>query len=786
AMLCGQLDGRTIVIAPPALLNKNNPGSWPNVFADFHIPAEFVSIGKLDDAKALTDQREYKNIIIDEAHRFRTETTVSYEDIAEICRGKRVILVSATPYNNSPKDILAQIKIFQNPRKSNIPGVPDLEDFFGRLENKLKKVNRQNDYDKFIEITKDIAKEIRDKVLKHIMVRRTRTEIEKYFAEDLERNNVKFPEVEDPKPLYYQLSEKEDRIFMETVRLITQEFTYARYTPLLYLKEPISPLELQSQRNMGGFMKVLLVKRLESSFYAFRKTIDRFIRSYENFIKEYENGNVWISKGYINKIFELLEEGDDEAIQKLIDEGKAEKYSSSDFKPEFEEDLEKDLEILKKIKSSWESITRDPKLETLLDNLKNNKILKDKKIIIFTESKETAEYLTKNINDKFGEIALSFHGGSSENVKDKVIENFDARVRNKKDDYRILVSTEVLSEGVNLHRSNIVINYDIPWNPTRLIQRVGRVNRIDTPFDKIYTFNFFPTKQADSEIALTNIARSKIEAFLTMLGGDSAILTEGEPVSSHELFDKLLSKKTITEDDGEESELKYLRIIEDIRDKNPELFEKIKRLPKKARSAKVFSESLKEYVTPHSLLTFFRKGKLMKFFLSDGESTLELDFLTAAKILESSPDEKRAKLPLEKYYELLNKNKTAFSYATTEEIIEIRSKRGRDSSTKLLKILKVTQKNSKQLTEEQEEYLKKLINRLEEGSLPKKTVQKALKALSELGKDIQNPLKVIGTLQREISPVFLRSHYAETSAITEGKREVILSLYLTGEENEKP
>ncbi|WP_353686069.1 helicase-related protein [Thermodesulfovibrio sp. 3462-1] len=591
AMLCGQLDGRTLVIAPPALLNKNNPGSWPNVFADFHIPAEFVSIGKLDEAKKEIELREYKNIVIDEAHRFRNEATISYEDIAEICRGKRVILVSATPYNNSPKDILAQIKIFQNPRKSNIPGVPDLEDFFGRLENKLKKVNRQKDYDKFIEITKDIAKEIRDKVLKHIMVRRTRTEIEKYFAEDLERNNVKFPEVEDPKPLFYQLSKDEDRIFMETVRLITQEFTYARYTPLLYLKKGIPPLEAQSQRNMGGFMKVLLVKRLESSFYAFRKTIDRFIRSYENFIKEYENGNVWISKGYINKIFELLEEGDDEAIQKLIDEGKAEKYSSSDFKPEFKENLEKDLKILKDIQKMWQSIKRDPKLETLLDNLKNHPILKDRKIIIFTESKETAEYLTENINKEFGsEIALLFHGNSPEIVRDKVIENFDARARNKKDDYRILVSTEVLSEGVNLHRSNIVINYDIPWNPTRLIQRVGRVNRIDTPFDKIYTFNFFPTKQADSEIALTNIARSKIEAFLTMLGGDSAILTEGEPVSSHELFDKLLSKKTITEDDGEESELKYLRIIEDIRDKNPELFEKIKRLPKKARSAKVFSD----------------------------------------------------------------------------------------------------------------------------------------------------------------------------------------------------
>ncbi|AHF97554.1 helicase [Desulfurella acetivorans A63] len=783
AMLAGQIDGRTLVIAPPTLLNRNNPGSWPNVFADFHIPAEFVSIGNLDNAKVLTDQREYKNIIIDEAHRFRTETTISYEDIAEICRGKRVILVSATPYNNSPKDIYAQIKLFQNPRKSTIPGVPNLEDFFGKLENKLKKVNRQKDYE-FIEITKDIAKEIRDKVLKHIMVRRTRSEIEKYFAEDLKRNNVKFPEVEDPKPLFYQLSEEEDRIFMETVRLITQEFTYARYTPLLYFKKHISPLEQQSQKNMGGFMKVLLVKRLESSFYAFRKTIDRFIRSYENFIKEYKNGNVWISKGYINKIFELLEEGDDAVIQKLIDEGKTEKYPSSDFEPKFKENLEKDLKILKDIQKMWESIKRDPKLETLLDNLKNHPILKDRKIIIFTESKETAGYLTENINNEFGRIALLFHGGFPENAKDQIIENFDARVRNKKDDYRILVSTEVLSEGVNLHRSNIVINYDIPWNPTRLMQRVGRVNRIDTQFDKVYTFNFFPTKQADSEIALISIARSKIEAFLTLLGGDSAILTEEESVSSHELFDKLLSKKTITENDEEESELKYLRIIEDIRDKNPEFFEKIKRLPKKARSAKVFSENLKEYATYKSLLTFFRKGKLMKFYLSNRESTLELDFLTAAKILESIPEEKIKKLPLESYYELLNKNKTAFFNATIDEIIEIRSKKGRDSSTQLLKILKATQKNGRQLTEDQEEYLKKVINRLEEGSLPKKTVQKALKALSELGKDIQNPLKVIGVLQREISPTFLKSHYAETSAITEGKREVILSLYLTGESNE--
>lgn len=790
-MLADQLDGRTLVVAPPALLNRNNPGSWPNVFSDFHIPADFVSTGKLDYAKQLNEMREYSNIIIDEAHRFRTETTISYEDVAEICRGKRVILVSATPYNNSPRDILAQIKLFQNARKSTIPGMANLEEFFGMLDGNLKKVDRHENYLSYINITKSNAKEIRDKVLKYIMVRRTRAEIERYFAEDLKKNKVKFPEVEAPKPFYYQLNEQEDKIFMETVRLITQEFTYSRYMPLLYLKKGITQLEAQSQKNMGGFMKVLLVKRLESSFYAFRKSIDRFIYSCEMFIKEYENGSVYISKGYINKIFEFLENGDDEAIQKLIDEGKAERYDSKDFKSEFGEDLKNDLKILRQIKSMWEYVKRDPKLETLLKNLKNHNILKDKKIIIFTESKETAEYLVENINKDGIKIALLFHGSSPELVRDRVIENFDARSRNKKDDYKILVSTEVLSEGVNLHRSNIVINYDIPWNPTRMMQRVGRINRIDTQFNKIYAFNFFPTRQADSEIELTNIARSKIEAFLTLLGGDSAILTEGEPVSSHELFDRLISKKTITEDDEEEeSELKYLRIIEDIRDKKPELFEKIKRLPIKARSAKVTQAFLPVENTQNAqtemsvlpgLLTFFRKGKLMKFFLSNKENqnAIELDFLTAAKILESEENEKREKLKHELFYELLDKNKRAFFNATVEESIKTYSRGGTDSETKLLKILKATQNNSKQFTEEQEEYLKKILNRIEEGALPKKTVKKTLGALQELKiEEIQNPLKVISVLQREISSTFLKTHYAETSALTGGKREVILSLYL--------
>ncbi len=111
-----------------------------------------------------------------------------------------------------------------------------------------------------------------------------------------------------------------------------KSFTYARYTPLLYFKGKLDQLELQSQQNMGKFMKILLVKRLESSFYAFRNSIGRFIHSYEQFIEEFDRGNVYVSKKHTSKIFELLEIDDDEAVQRLIDEGKAERYSTSDFR----------------------------------------------------------------------------------------------------------------------------------------------------------------------------------------------------------------------------------------------------------------------------------------------------------------------------------------------------------------------------------------------------------------------------------------------------------------------
>lgn len=777
-LLAGQIDGRTLVIAPPMLLERDNPGSWRSAFSDFRIHADFESIGKLDDILDRGTEK-YQNIIIDEAHRFRTESNMTYEKLAEICRGKRIILVTATPYNNSPKDILSQIKLFQKTKKSTIPNLPDLESFFSRLDKKLKNLDRQRDHAEYISTVKENALEIREKVLKYLMVRRTRTEIAKYFAADLKKQNLKFPDVENPAPLFYELNEVEDEVFNKTIELISKRFKYARYMPMLYYTGKIDQLEEQSQKNMGKFMKILLVKRLESSFFAFKNSVDRFIYSYEMFIKEFDKGNVYVSKKHTNKIFELLENDDDTAIQKLIDEEKAVKYNAEQFRADnelnFLEDLKSDLEILRQIKILWQKINRDPKLIKFLQQLAQDKILKENKLIIFTESKETAEYLAKNINEKFPESALCYTGGSGEATRDIVIKNFDDKARHPENDYRILVSTEVLSEGVNLHRSNVVINYDIPWNPTRMMQRVGRINRLDTKFDKIYTFNFFPSQQGNDEIKLRESAEAKINAFLTLLGGDAALLTEGEPVGSHELFNRLVSKKTLTgEDESEESELKYLQVIKDLRDKEPDLFEQMKLLPKKSRTAKI------DQIHKESLITYFRRGKLQKFFTATekGEAQ-ELDFLTAASIIESSADEEKQKLP-EVFYDLLDKNKEAFIFATTEEMLELQTKRGKDSAMQVYRILKAAFKSTKQFTDDQELYIKKVYSQLEEGGLPKQTTKETLAALNKLKEELANPFKVLATLQMYIPARLLEAHYAEQNQQVTGKREVILSMYMKG------
>ncbi len=776
-MLCQQLNKKVLVIAPPHLVDENNLGSWNYAFAEFGFRKKdykCYSLGRLDEIiEKNIHQQDYEIILIDESHRFRSPMSDNYNKLAQICAGKKVILVSATPYNNSPKDLLSQIRLFQSAKKSDIPQIADLEYFFNSLANKLKPFDRQKNKEDFLRISKENAKEIRQKILKHLMVRRTRSEISRIYGDDLNRQNIKFPEIIDPKPIYYEFNDIEDEVFTQTLVLIENHLNYARYMPKSHLFEEFKDNSdnNQGEKNLKAFMRTVLIKRLESSFPAFQKTIDRFVISYQNFIKEFENGFVYISKTHSKKIFEYLENGEIEKIDELLEQEKAEKYEAKNFEPKFYQKLKQDLEILLKIQKLWqEKITRDPKILAFKEKLAKEKPFKEQKSIIFTESEETAKYLERELSEYFNNKIICFTGKDGASKREEVLENFDANTKNAKDDYKILITTDVLAEGINLHRADVVVNYDIPWNPARMMQRVGRINRVDTKFDKIYTYTFFPTKQSNDVLKLEELAQSKISAFISMLGNDAKLLTEDEEIESHNLFDKLCSKQIIEGEEEQDSELEYLQEIRKIYKENPKLFKQIEKLPKKARSARISSNN------QSSLITYFKKGNFSKFFevKKDVKIAKELDFVEAAKILKTLPDEKKINLD-QNFYDLLNANKSFFEDSLNYEILtENHKRKGGDNYKKLAEYIKITQK-SEDLGEDDFNFLTKAKNAVEKAIIPPKKVKDLAKIIKERHL-ANNPIEFVKFLQKNIESEFLQENSSNKKEKND-KIEVILSQY---------
>ena len=201
ALLLQQLQGRTLIVCPPVLKDY-----WKDSLFDFGIRSfEVESLGKLEHIiKRGLERFDY--IVVDEAHRFRNENTQSYANLLDICRGKKVVLVTATPLNNTVDDIFAQIKLFQAPKNSTIPGVPNLEKFFNGLKTKLKKVEKTDPVYKTL--IKEVSNEIKNSILRYVMVRRTRTDVIKFFKGDMEKQGLVFPDVDNPQQIIYKYEGK--------------------------------------------------------------------------------------------------------------------------------------------------------------------------------------------------------------------------------------------------------------------------------------------------------------------------------------------------------------------------------------------------------------------------------------------------------------------------------------------------------------------------------------------------------------------------------------------------
>jgi len=768
AQLLQQIKGKILVICPPLLKEY-----WEQSLMDFRVPAKVESLGKLEHIIRKGIER-WDFIVVDEAHRFRNEATQSYADLLDICRGKKVILVTATPLNNTIDDIFAQLKLFQVPKNSTIPGIINLEKFFNGLRKKLKRFEKHEpEYQMMI---KEVSKHIRDKVLKYVMVRRTRHDVVTYFKKDIEQQRLVFPEIQDPQKIIYYYEGEIETVFNNTIKLLAQ-FRYARYVPLLYYtgNKRLTEFEKQQQRNVGGFMKGILVKRLESSFFAFKQSVQRFIESYKRFIEMYQNGTVYISKKV--NVYDLLDNDDIEKLEKAVEEERAQKYESKDFRKDFLTDLQYDLKTLKAVWELWKDINEDPKLDKFIYELKNHPKLK-KHLIIFSESKETGDYLYENLIKVFPTKVMfySSKGGRHTDeqltlnhtmARDTIMYNFDPNSKTTSNDLRILIATDILAEGINLHRSNILINYDLPWNPTRVLQRAGRVNRLGTKHSNIYIFNFFPTSQSDEHLGLELNITNKIQMFHDILGEDAKYLSDGEEVNSQELFDTLNNKKAYTGEDEEgDSELKYLELMRNIRDNDPDLFDRIKKLPKKARSGRKAGE-----IDYDRLITFFRLGKLKKFYQNQNGTSEEITFFDSVNLLECAENCKRASIPMEKYFNMLVTNKARFEMDTTQD--DEGKTSGGTSNVKYIdkRMKEPSFRKYKGFTDTDEEFILGVKQMIQQGLMAKKTAQKIKK---ELEKE-DDPLQMLYSLQRHIRSVAVEEIQNSKSPLS---REVILSGYL--------
>jgi len=671
---------KILVVVPPAIEDN-----WRRTVKDFELDNHFTFI-TLGSIHKILDRRNYHYpnpeeidlIAVDESHKFRNDYTEMYLALQEICKmprskvaengdsRKKVILISATPLNNRPQDIENQLYLFQDRRNSTLENIKNLQEYFKPINEQYKKLA----YEKKLNIRKlkVLFQKLRDDVVEPLVIRRTRTDIEnnKDYMEDMESQGIKFPRVDDPIPLYYTLDSKLSELFNNSVSLITnldedgneiEGLGYYRYRAIEFLvneedRKIYGKVESISGR-LSAIMKTLLIKRLESSFYAFTQSLSRFQKAIDNMLGMFEANRIFIAPDL--DINELLEEGlsFDEIEAKINEKGGNNKqYRKDAFNKKIETLLKQDKEKIDDLIKRWKKVKKDPKLIEFAKQIQEEFFKPEKnisgKLVVFTESKETAEELTSKLSEITKKNVLTVSSYNRKFVENDIRDNFDANLEEEKwkNEYDIIITTEVLAEGINLHRSNVIVNYDVPWNSTRLMQRIGRVNRIGSKADKIHVYNYYPSALGDAQIHLVNNALRKLQAFHTAFGEDNKVFSILEEKGEGALFGNKIQK--------EESEiLKYLHELRDFRMKHPKIYNDIAKIPNKARCGRKLPDSKQlslldtetgeiNYPLQNTSLTYLKSENHPGIFclITQEMNTIEMNFLQAVKLFKAPDSEK--------------------------------------------------------------------------------------------------------------------------------------------------
>ncbi|MDI3544149.1 MAG: hypothetical protein PWQ28_430 [Candidatus Woesearchaeota archaeon] len=464
-------------------------------------------------------------IVVDESHNFRNPLSNRWENFFTLVNdnivksGKRpyMLFLTATPINNTPWDLYWQIMLLV------------LMDRSAFLKENI------SDLFKFFKQAKENPSMLND-LLNEISIRRTRDYIIENYPDayiliekpngELEEQKIIFPKRE-LENINYQLDKTYKGMYKEISDTITKKLTMAYYKILEYRKEELKTeeerLELGRMIAIGGIFRTILLKRLESSVHAFRKSIFNHIKFLEKLKKYLKSGKLLTKETYFKYLMNADEEIEEEDLKDVLENFELKKYNVDDlFK-----DIDKDINLLNKILEKVNTIKPedDSKLNVLKERLL--KLSKEGQIVLFTYYADTLNYIYNEIikDERFSKLkieSISSSGSTNKNPRqrEKIINDFFA----KKID--IILSTDVLSEGQNLQTAKYLINYDLHWNPTRMIQRAGRIDRIGSPYEKIFIYNFFPEDELEELLKLVEILQNKIIEIDTSIGLDQTILGE--------------------------------------------------------------------------------------------------------------------------------------------------------------------------------------------------------------------------------------------------------------------
>lgn len=597
--LASALGKRGVLLAPPGLLGEPNGGSgWSKYLEEFglrdwrrfstgDLAGAATTISKLDDVEV---------VMIDEAHRFRNQDTEAYEALLKICKGKKVILITATPFNNSPSDMLSLLQLFIDPKKSGLTLDGNIKNTFDDYKSEFQKLSyiranhishdsakrtkairhaetlfgtSENVLNNLGERSKYLARQIKT-TISPVMIRRNRLDIENNpdYAEEVGQ----LPKLEDPMEWFFEMSTDQTAFYTNVISSIFIDpddggrFEGAVYRPQSFLNKTVaenqSDVQEQRQQNIYDFMRRLLVKRFESSFGAFRKSLENFKAYFETslaFLEEH--GKFPTNRDMMRKLESADDAGELESFlsglaleREPVESDKIYDFSDEETRALFGAAIQRDIatfEHLIEELSRLKFVESDPKSARLLKEIRQLRTSDPgRKIVIFSEYRDTVDYFGEILQAEFPGRTLVVRGDLTKKTLKEIAHNFDASVDDS-DNFDILVGTDRLSEGFNLNRAGIVINLDIPWNPVRVIQRVGRINRIGANlFESLMVVNFFPSEVGADLVRSREIAAEKMHLIHNALGEDSKIFDSDESPSPAELYSRINLNPNKLEEEG--------------------------------------------------------------------------------------------------------------------------------------------------------------------------------------------------------------------------------------------